>query len=473
MNNLNNIKKKILGDKITTILLYHKYANFINFIDEKNYTNIINTIINDYKLNKIKNILTNEANNTPKNVIQLLGVGGYGQVYMIDDNYCIKINITNSDNYHEYLIPEKIANTSNELKDMILVPIAMIEKIKLKGLINIVQFNIIIIYILYCYVFDVALSEVKLINLLKNFQIDNIYKDLFKQVKNKAYFYILYYYYLKDYDNVDLLDNLLSVVRTIKNKNNNIINTGFIIFMPLAATTSYKLYLNVQNKTISKHGVKASKIFNDIYRILFLQVALFILNITDIYQYCHNDLKPDNILVVSSYEDYIINYKTLKFYFTEKFRYKIADFDFSTLISVIENKKIINSKLSQNRTWFTDIHYFIHKLFMYITESEINADLHFFKELHRIFIIPFCNTPFDKMYINVISKQNGVEICKEGMYLLYDNIIDIKILYDFIASDLFLKWRNDKGKIYSQKPMNNYLNNITIEDMFLENSSYL
>jgi serine/threonine protein kinase len=470
MNYLNNIKKKIVGDKLTTILLYHKYANFISFIKEKDYTNIINIIINDYKLNKIKNIIKNEEEKSYKQTIQILGVGGFGQVYKIDDNYCIKINISNTENYHEYLIPEKIASNP-ELKDFILVPIAMIEKIKLKGLINIIQLNIILIYILHCYVFDMALSETKIIDLLKNFHIDNLYKDLFKNSINKTYFNKLYNYYLKDYDNIDIIDNFLSVLRTIRGKNNQILNTGFIILMPIAATTSYKLYLNVQNKSISKYGIKASKIYNDIYRILFIQVALFIININDIYNYTHNDLKPDNILVIPCYEDYILKYKTLKFFFAEKFRYKIADFDFSRLQGIIENQKIYNTKLSSNTSWFTDIHYFIHKLFVYITETEINADLVFFQELHKTFIYPYCNTPFDKIQHNIISKHNGVEICKDGRFYLQNKDINISLLYNFLKSKVFLKWRCDTGKIYSNKIEEDNLSSITIEDLSIYSSS--
>lgn len=470
MNYLNKIKKKILGDKLTTVLLYHKFVNFIHFISEKDYTNIINTLINDYNLNKLKNIIQNEEYNIKKK-IYVLGVGGYGQVYKLDENYCVKINITTNNNYHEYLIPQKIASTSEELSNMILKPIAMIEKIKLKGLINIVQLNIVIIYVLYCYIYEISLSEKKLLEILKNLYIENEYKTLFKNIKNKKYFYILYYYYLKEYDNIDILDNLLSIIRTIRNKNNNIINTGFMILMPLAPTTSYKLYLNIDSKNISKTGIKASKIFNDIYRILFLQVSLFIINITDIYKYCHNDLKPDNILVVPAIENYTIKYKELSFFFIEKFRYKVADFDFSTLMGIIDNKKLLKSKLNKNTSWFTDIHYFIHKLFVFINENEINADIEFFIQLHKIFIYPYCNIPFDKMQNNVIAKKSGIEICKDGMFQIHDNEIDINILYNFISSMFFIKWRNDKGKINTNKTINNKLSGVSIEDIFFDSSS--
>lgn len=475
MNYLNNVKKKIEGDKIAGILLYHKYSCFFDYIDKKDYSETIKAVINDFKLHRIKNIVEGKLYGKKKKAINILGVGGYGQVYKLDDNYCIKINITNSQNYHEYFIPEKISELSDDIKNMILKPIALIKKSELKGLIHIIKMNIMLIYVLYCYILDVSISEVKIIQILKDLKIDTEYKEVFKVNKTKHlnYFYNLYYYYLDKYANVDIVTNILSIIRTLKNKNNEIINTGFMIIMPLAITTSYKLYLNPITKSVSKSGIKAYKIFNNIYRIVFLQVALFILNVRKSCKFCHNDLKPDNILISQSFENYAIKYENLEFFFIEKFKYKIADFDFSIIHDLVNNRKIMNTKLVNNTSWFTDVHYFIHKLFYFISNDEILADNDFFIELHKVFIYPFCNVPYDKMDKNLILRKDGIEICREGMYLMQIDI-DIELLKNFISTDFFKNWRNDNGNFYKQQNSSNKdknLSGISLENVSISDSS--
>lgn len=452
-------QKDIEGDESLFFFLFKKINIFYEF-DEKKYGTIFYNAVFNYDLLKQK---FNEYKKSEENVkllkeiekknIKIIGIGGYGQVYQLDDNFCIKISLTNKNYYHEYYIAKELSN-NKDLKNNIIDPLLLIKKNNFFGLINFFHINILFIYLAYCYIKKKEISEEEVKKKIKEYNIEEEYKFLFKnenrQIVNEASSFVNYmfiYFFNGDNFFIIMLNKFIKILNYFKEYIKTKKKKGYMMIMPLADAISSNVFLN-KNLNIDINGARAVYIYPYIYRMLFLQVSLFFLNVNKKYFYFHNDLKPDNILVTEETEPYSINYSTLKFFFKEKFRFKIADFDFSKILNKNKqyineftiNKKIEHSRLDKENSWFFDIHFFIHKLIYYIGYEETELDKDFFLSLYEVFIKPYCKIAFNDLNSCVkvkIKKTN--EFCYKG-YFFSDNEPDISILINFLKSDFFKPW---------------------------------
>lgn len=495
---LNTNKKKnspnIIDVDINFALNSTSINRFLVFKGKKKYNSIIKNIIVDYDNGNLKKqfkdfYYSSESVNyvsvelchkkavlsMENNEISLIGVGGFGQVYKISDSACLKINLTKDKDYHEFEIPRKLDQILDEkMKKLILLPTTLIKDCKFLGLINVLQINIFFIYITHCFFNNKPLNKREIEKKIKEYNIQGEYEELFskknpkiEQIDKFTKFYnFLCNTYIKETENMNILKYIISLISSFKpqtkkkrkNKNKeNYIDTkdttidvkkeGFMILMPLMKCNSNSLTLNLSTKRIdlSCNGVKAYKVFPRIHRVLFLQMGLLLLNINKSNTFIHNDLKPDNILVDSISSPYDLSYNDLSFMFSEPFIFKLADFDFS-LLTNIKNNKIADSKLITIASWFTDIHYLVHNMFFFISFEEYNNDLYFFDSLHKKFIEPYCNVNIETLLTDhdILIKDKNT-YCSNGRYMSNVNV-DISILYDFISSELFEPWRIKKNK---------------------------
>lgn len=458
--------KDIVGDSVAWILSYQNLKS-VFCLSKNRYDEIVIKIFRDTSSIKIfKNILDVFVNNLPlstKNKLfekdtlesfKLIGIGGYGQVYRINESVCIKLNLQENENYHEYEIPISLAKLDSELDLLVLKPRALVKHYIFTGILNVLQIHILIVYVMYCLEKDIEIDIEEAKKKLVTYHILKEYNYLFRrgdQIASQSY--VLYLtiinkYFLPD-ERIDLQKYLIHLINSFRDKNDKskVKTRGFLILMPLANGICTRLTINDKTKQIDINGLKASLVHKHVNRMIILQVSLFILIARQYDDYVHNDLKPDNVLVFpTECESYTITYKHRKYLFKEKFIFKIADFDFSVLPNTVPNKKIIGSKLEHIRSWFNDIHYFVHKFFSFISPDEIEADKEFFIALHDKFIFPFCGTPYDKVKRDLLIKKDCKEHCVNGIYKA-DFSLDIKFLSDFISLDYFKEWRNDTRSV--------------------------
>lgn len=447
---------------------------------EQKYYKIIEVIYKDFSNKKIDKLFHNylqERKNPDSDIfkknqlftmshdytIRLIGIGGYGLIYKLTDIICAKINLNIKEDYHEYEIPIKINELNSEIGDMIVLPYTLIKKCEFNGIIHILIINIIFVYITYCYIYKIQIQTRNIFNKIETYDIITEYKLLFfkneeTMSKSVDFFNFLCIFYLKNYEYIDILKYLLEMIYSFKpalkktnnkitsknnKQNSNINNKGFLILMPLLVGDSMHFFINPLTKEIDngRYAVKANSVYPHIFRMLFLQVTLFILKINQMTFFAHNDLKPDNILVKSQPYSYSLIYKQSYFLFSEGFQFKIADFDFAILPEYLINPKIKNNKLLSNSTWLTDIHYFVHNLFYFLDHKDIQDDEVFFRNLHEYFIKPFCQIDFNQMKKNNYIKQKNDEICCNEGRLYINKKEDISYLEKFLLKDLFDQWR--------------------------------
>lgn len=442
MNNKEPSLLKIEGDNEKVCFYYDKIVNLI-FFNEKRYIKIIKNLIDDYNdslfckadLNKYYEIYTN----TP-NIIKLVAVGGFGQVYQLNKDTAIKLCYSDLKNYSEFEIPQEIVNIDSSLENNILLPTSILKECKFTGFLNIFQIHIVIIYIIYCIIeskkFNCNIMYLK----LKNYDIVNEYKTIFSNKNNNQraseLFFYFFFKYLKKGEQIFIIDEMLNLCKFLKR---NQTTNGYILFSPLAEEISTYIFLNPSSLALDKSGIKAPEVFFNYYRVFILQVFLTLLKINFYIKFAHNDLKPDNILVYEVHNEYIISYQNLDYFFDLKYIFKISDFDLSS-IDKKKNIKLKHTKFESNKSWFTDIHFFIHKLFLYISKREVELDLDFFLFLHETFILPYCKISFDDMKKDRIVKENKNIICCNGLY--YKSDFPISILEKFIQSEFFDEWKS-------------------------------
>lgn len=448
-------KSKIIGN---SDLYYYflKKIKFFFYFNDVLYENIILNIITDLNTNKfdvkeINAFIKNNKYNLIKKEIKLIGIGGYGMIFKLSDEYCLKVNIIdNIDSYHEFEIPQILYKLNDGIDNLITNPLTLIKNLPFDGLIYYIQFNIFLLYITYLYIYNKKFDSNYLNEtLLINYDINKIYKSLFhgtKQTQKSAIIFFLYlrYKYLKYKVNINCLNHLLKITKVLTKKTFK--KEGFIIILPLAKTISVDIKCNPNTKQINMlNGQQGYLCYKYIYRVLVLQICLCLLKINSKIKFIHNDLKPDNILVFITNNPYKINYEDIKYKFDLPFIFKLTDFDFSVL-DKISNNKIKNTDLINNKFyWLHDIHFFIHRLFFYLKNEEILNDIDFFKYTYETFITPFCFKKFDKNNIEknksfyIIKNKNKV-ICNEGRY--YGNNKPNKdLLVNFISSEWFDLWK--------------------------------
>lgn len=442
---------------------HEKTIKMLTNVYKNEFDSNIKFIINDYRSGKLMrdfeefkkstrldsssrtNYLMKRINKNNESIIKLLGIGGYGAVFKISNNNCVKLTLENKKNdYHEYLIPKKLFELDPELQHSIVIPLFLLKNKSFNNIINVICLNALICIIIY--------NIIKKNNNLINIDLNNLFSTLdikyeysfILSKENKSDTAEIYNFIYQNYFNQKFRFNgvfyCLKQMIKLFNKEKGIM--GFYMLMPLAEDISTNIYINPKTFELDKLGQKVQFFNKQIGRMIFLQVSIALLK-TKKFNYVHNDLKPDNVLVFKKNNPYSLVYNNNNFIFMEKYIFKISDFDFSILPDYVENNKIAGTRLSNFKSWFNDIHYFIHKLFIYFNKDDIELDLPFFKKLHSLFIYPFCQCEFDKMFGKTLIKSGNTIICEEGFY--YSNKLpEIKILENFILSDFFLKWRSDK-----------------------------
>lgn len=470
----NKLKKNIIDNSLAAqcdpVVSYH-YRDINKFLTfnkgEVRYKEIINNVINDYEnkknLTKFKDFYSkNKKNryvdfvcNNDRNIkminsdITLISVGGYGQIYKINDDTCLKINLEDVDYDHEFEIPKQLSRIPNDtIKKLILTPHAIIKNCKFSGLLNIININVFFVYIIYILLFKKNLNTSDIEKKLTKHMINHEFNDLFvnnekKKINTAIDLYNFFcLYYLKQEEHINILKYLPRLTNMFKNKQGNVKDTGYIILMPLLKSNSVSLLIDEESKTIdNKKGIKAYKVIKHFFRILFLQMSLLVLNINDVTEFTHNDFKADNVLVETMDDSYELSYKNSTFKFSERFIFKLADFDFSLLKEYTENNKLKNKTLFKETNWLTDIHFFTHSLFYYISKDEYFSDKIFFDTLYNKFINPYCNITVTKLLSTTtcVQKKNSKEFCMSGR-LVKQKHIDIIELEKFIHSESFKEW---------------------------------
>lgn len=450
--------KDIEGNKSLFFFLYKKINIFYEF-SEKKYSHIFFKSVSDF--NVIKQSYEKEKSNGDFNFkkkrfeeqnIKNIGIGGYGQVYRLDNNYCVKISINKHNYYHEYYIAKELSQHP-ELKNSIIDPEILIKTQNFVGLVNFLHINILFIYLTYCYIKNKNVQENEVEQKLATYDITNEYKYLYRNENRKIvndatnFYNFLFSYFFEEEYYINMLNKFLKILNYFKDFISNKEKKGYMIIMPLADGMSNNIYLNKETMRLDSNGLRSIYVYPYIYRMLFLQVSLFFLNVNKFYSYLHNDLKPDNVLVTEEIKPYTISYNDLTYYFKENFKFKISDFDFSKIIfkekesnTNIFNKKIENTTLDKKNSWLFDIHFFIHKLMYYIGIKETELDKDFFLKLHEIFIKPYCKISFVDLhsFVKVKNKKTN-DVCDKG-YIYTDKRPDISILINFLKSDFFSFW---------------------------------
>lgn len=468
-NVLDKSKMDFFKDPVQTYH-YHDINKFLKFSSGFNgYVEIMQTVVNDVESNdwiskyksylksndKVEYITADFQNNTPRIQMQnsditLISVGGYGQIYKISDDVCLKINLEKEDHYHEFEIPKHLSQIANDtVKELILFPYSILKHQKFVGLVYILQLNIFFVYIIYCIVMKKKMNEKEIEKKINLEGIKTEFNELFRtkdeQRLEKAI--SLYNFFIQNYlgseDHINILKYLPRLTNMFREKNGNIKDKGFIILMPLLKSNSISLYINKDTKKIDNiNGVRSYLVYKHFYRSLFLQMSILLLNINDITEFTHNDFKADNILVDEATPPYTLKYKKKIFKFDEHFIFKLADFDFSLLQEYTTNEKLTDKEMFKETNWLTDIHFFIHSLFFFISNDEYNSDKIFFNQLHEKFIKPYCNITIEKLLSGEshIKKKDSKIYCNSGRLVNQTNTPDIIKLYNFITSSLFKKW---------------------------------
>lgn len=451
---------------------YHNINKFINYSGgSKAYNDVILKLYEDvnncmfarnfekYSRKKNKEIFLTYYKDSKNRIflkmlnipVTLIGIGGYGQIYKLSEDICIKINIETTDSYHEYEIPKSLSTIiDDDIKELVLYPSSIMKNCVFNGLCNTVQLNIVFVYIIYCIVMDKKVSKEEIENKTRNYNIDTEFNYIFSlDPKNEKFlkescdmYNFIISNYMKKENRIGVIKNLPRILKMFHTPGNQIKNKGFIIFMPLLKSQSMNLLLNKETGKIdTEHGIRAYLVCKNYHRMLFLQMSILILSINKRTKFVHNDFKPDNMLVETKTEPYELNYEEKTFIFNEPFVFKLADFDFS-IMNNFSNKKIENRKNFINNTWLSDIHYFVHLLFYFISSEEYESDKVFFDSIHNKFIKPYCNISVQDLLFKkgVVKKINEHVKCLDGR-LMINKEVDIKILSDYIDSELFSIWR--------------------------------
>ncbi|AKS26312.1 putative serine/threonine protein kinase [Diachasmimorpha longicaudata entomopoxvirus] len=384
-------------------------------------------ILNDYEHGEIK-----ESKQSYK-VIKLIGVGGYGFVFGLSSTLVAKINIDDpeeqsmmdDDDQHEFTTPLALSKNNSELKDLIVLPIMTITQARVDSLLKMFEIHTLISIITYSLLTKKVFSVREIQKHVENFSfslldLTRLRDQTFWRLFQHKYRRITSHYLKKS--QVDFLSSFNRLVRALQDKEYPL-KTGSLIVMPKAEGTSLALYPFYEHHLSNKQ---------DYFRILYLQVILFILKTSDIRNFVHNDLKLDNVLVFATTEPYDIHYEGYQFTFNIPFRFKISDFDFSK-IDNITNTRIIGSSISKS-LWFHDLHFFSHKFLASLTHIKmLKSDEIFYMNIFERFIQPMCNGDFP---INVKKNQK----CADGRLNVKD-VYDKKILSDFLGANFFDQWR--------------------------------
>lgn len=388
---------KIKGDK-ELININHNIINLLLYLDLEDVKKIICKI---YKITELPKTIIK------KNEYNILGIGGYGIIFELNNNKCIKLTLNFSSNKNEnnefetskeYIIPIELSKKNSELKDLINVPLCYIEDIKTNGLENYLR----LVYSIFILIKNPNINHdqflKKIVKINPNIIINNDHIFKYLKIYNKYVNLpnLIIFYKFKE---------IIKLINKFKLKENKNYNKILIIYEKAIDSANNHIY-NIEEN----HNIVDGNFYKVYFRSLFLQVSLFLLKANENNYFIHRDLKPDNILVFNTKKNYSITYKNYEFNFKNKIIFKINDFSFSKL----EDK----NKTHKKYTILYDIHYFTHFFFLYFYDNLKDHDENLFNFLYKKFIEPYCNQSINEL--NTLKKIKKNIICYEGK-LNYDN----------------------------------------------------
>lgn len=464
-------------------------ASLKDFNNEKNRKKILKEINKNLSIPLNNNFMTH------------LTSGGYGYIFKINSEYCIKVNMDNYD--YEWTIPNNIYNDTNGSKiswinNFINKPLCFFNNYPIFGLFQYFFYNSMIIKMIDLFnqpnfpVLDFNFYKTFVVNELSKEKVLDMWKANFCNVEDELYekniklFYNFFYkifndvpyslQIIKHYDrfsnlyfknikkeNIDLLHEIQNhLVNNFTEENKNKIleenNENFLMefknqilsnhpkvdiffgnmsIQNIALGNFFSVYLNVQTKKLVR---KRDSPYNmpaynnaEYVQLFILQTFITIITLHKKFQFMHNDLKPDNVLIFKQNETFIVDLKDITkgnlqnygFIFKESYIFKLNDFGFSKMKG-IENDFIKDTPYDKLTNIYNDIHYLFIHLFTNIEYQKIHP--HIFSELRKLINCSKCN--------KYIKENKKIEI----------HLVDTKILLQTIenfleTSDLFEKWR--------------------------------
>lgn len=412
--------KKVKGDK-KLIIENHNFIEVISFLDIELVKKLISKT---YEESLIKNF-SNKLIDVQK--YNILGIGGYGIIFEIENNKCIKLtlNFTNKKPSDEYNIPILLSEKNSELKKLINIPLCYIEDVKIDGICS---------YLKLVY---------SLMVLVKNPNINKeIYKKKIEKIKPNLNFndsdISKYFYIYKQYitlPNIIVFNRIKDLIKIIKKfKDKDHLNYDKILIIYNKAISSSNNYI------YNLYEVENPKIFYQSYlRTLFLHVILFLLKSNEKSFFVHKDLKPDNILVFHSKYNYTLSYKKYKFIFKNKIIFKINDFSFSLFN---DDKDVIDNKIIYNL--FYDIHYFTHFFFYYFNNIIKKYDENLLNFLYKTYIEPYCKQEINDINSLIDIKEKDVK-CSFGKFKTRVEYTSEDLENDILKNNLFKKFYSNNN----------------------------
>lgn len=494
------------------ILKYYFYPKIENifFYEHDTFKTILIRIFNIYNDKKIKTLYNkiylnkyvyNQKNKLENKTLYHINSGGYGAIFKIDNNHCLKILL--SQYKYSWSIPKEIENLLKNSNDkdylnFITIPQLIIEDCFFYGLLQAYVIHIFILSLIDVFIFntkkqtlfDWVTSIFDIIN--SPTECENLYNKILKisPIKKvyKLYTNILFQIYNneKPISFLNKTQKFISLVNTNKivfNKDNDkyfvklendikkILNQefnynvdisktninmsnfetnkyemikklkakfkflfGHLIIFNLGYGDIYNVYLTDKNEISLNTNTNHHLIINDDKYIVmfFLQILIIIYYLNKYYDFLHNDLKPDNILIFPS-KSFNIQIENTIFNFNESFVFKLNDFDFSKL-KLIKNDLIRDSIVDKANNIYSDIHYLFSTFF--INKAIIKKYQYLYEELYNTFIKEHCKI-CKKKYNNYINKNEfEFEDHRDR------SKIDLDVVKNFIlTSNLFNYWK--------------------------------
>lgn len=369
---------------------------------------------NDRVINNLLNKPIPSTIEERRNYLYHIITGGGGSIFKYKDKIYkmsstnTNIEITSSNSIAEVFIPHYLqklfaANEYQYMTQFFLTPLYVRYGNfyrEFKAL-----YNLRIIYH-YIIAFSVAFRNVKQLPTIKEIinSVQSSYEGI--PINNKTLLLdddkmtLIYLYYITNYLGINILiTNRLHTFKLISTAYTNKFINGYITIAPEAVISGDKLTTEFLASYFNDDCIDYYKLIQKLSSQLMFQILIFYYVLLKMKpSFVHRDLKLDNILVKKSMNrkiefDIVIEDKGVDVEYhcciDSPFTFMINDFD----RAVIE---------SDNRTWFQDIHYFLHSVKHY---ANLNID-------QRI---------FDVFYIH---KKNEIEdlLCTRWIY--HSNLIE-------------------------------------------------
>lgn len=471
--------KGIFTKRLTNIMFYNS-ESLVEIMKRA-----IKAYENPHKIFSNGDIILNQTS------LQNLSSGGYGYIFKINEEYCVKVNTTNSE--HEWLIPNilgRIDDKYSGVENFVNLPVTYYPDCFHFGIYQTYIINALIVETIKTYLTKKNKTEKndtkeihKILLDISNNKITQDWINIFTgshahRMENNRKYNKLFNYIFKGVDYPVYLahafrsyTNLLFKKKKILdvsslNNNNTIyrldshlkelalegpspalkkrilsINPalkdffGNVVIQNLASGNFYDT--NILNGEIINYpdesAVEGRNVDNYV-KLFLLEVLIAIYSYNKRFSFIHNDLKPDNVLVFHDPDPKVIHINNgtilskIKFIILEPYVFRVNDFDFSS-VEGVNNSVIAKSILTKNDNIFADIHFLFLSLFMSPS----------YRKQHPIIYSEFANLVIPK------CTQCKSAYDKEERFDVH-YVDTIKITHseveNFLArSPLFKKWR--------------------------------